>query len=100
VKEAAAAWIAYRTGPDFQKYSAVNLTTPPTIDTVAKDADVLKANPWLSIKTNRVVRPSKLGAKYNQGSTLIFQSVNSVLRGGDAAQSLSSLKQQLQTLVS
>jgi trehalose/maltose transport system substrate-binding protein len=100
VKEASAAWIAYRAGVDFQKYSAINTTTPPTMDAVAKDADVLKANPWLSVQTNRVVRPSKLGTKYNQGSTFIFQSVNSVLRGGDAQQSVGQLKQQLQSLLS
>jgi len=99
VKDAAAGWIAYVTGPDFQKYNAINTTTPPTMDAVARDADVLKANPWLSIQTNRVVRPSKLGTKYNQGSTFIFQSVNSVLRGGDAKQSVSQLQQQLQSLL-
>jgi hypothetical protein len=69
------------------------------MDAVAKDADVLKANPWLSIQTNRVVRPSKLGTKYNQGSTFIFQAVNSVLRGADATQTVSSLKQSLQGLL-
>jgi trehalose/maltose transport system substrate-binding protein len=99
VKEAAAAWITYRAGPEFQKYSAINTTTPPTIDSVAKDAEVLKANPWLSVQTNRVVRPSKLGTKYNQGSTFIFQAVNSVLRGADAKQSVSQLHQQLQSLL-
>jgi trehalose/maltose transport system substrate-binding protein len=99
VKEAAAAWIAYKAGPEFQKYNAINTTTPPTIDSVAKDADVLKANPWLSVQTNRVVRPSKLGTKYNQGSTFIFQAVNSVLRGADAQQTVNQLKQQLQGLL-
>jgi len=99
VKQAAAAWIAYKAGPEFQKYSAINTTTPPTIDSVAKDADVLKANPWLSVQTNRVTRPSKLGTKYNQGSTLVFQAVNGVLRGGDAKQSVSQLQQQLQSLL-
>ena len=99
LKEASAAWIAYTAGPDFQKYRAINTTTPPTMDAVAKDADVLKANPWLSIQTNRVVRPSKLGTKYNQGSTFIFQAVNGVLRGGDAAQALGQLKTSLQSLL-
>jgi trehalose/maltose transport system substrate-binding protein len=99
LKEAAAAWITYRAGPDFQKYQAINTTTPPTEDEVSKDADVLKANPWLSVQTNRVVRPSKLGTKYNQGSTFIFQAVNGVLRGGDAAAALKQLKVSLEGLL-
>ena len=99
LKEAAAAWITYRAGPDFQKYQAINTTTPPTEDEVSKDADVLKANPWLSVQTNRVVRPSKLGTKYNQGSTFIFQAVNGVLRGGDAAGALKQLKTSLEGLL-
>jgi trehalose/maltose transport system substrate-binding protein len=99
-KNAAAAWIAYQTSDGFQKYRAINTTTPPPNDTVAKDPEVLKADPWLAVQTNRVVRPSKLGAKYNQGSTFIFQAVNSVLRGADVAPAVSQLKQQLQSLVS
>ena len=75
------------------------MTTPPPNDATAKDPEVLKADPWIAVQTNRIVRPSKLGAKYNQGSTFIFQSVNSVLRGADVAQSVSQLKQQLQGLI-
>jgi trehalose/maltose transport system substrate-binding protein len=99
VKQATAAWVAYQTSDAFQKYRAINTTTPPPNDATAKDPDVLKANPWLSVQTNRVVRPSKLGTKYNQGSTFIFQAVNSVLRGADVPQSVSQLKQQLQGLL-
>jgi trehalose/maltose transport system substrate-binding protein len=98
VKQATAAWVAYQTSDAFQKYRAINTTTPPPNDQTAKDPEVLKANPWLSVQTNRVVRPSKLGTKYNQGSTFIFQAVNSVLRGADVTQSVSQLKQQLQGL--
>jgi trehalose/maltose transport system substrate-binding protein len=100
VKDAAAAWVAYQTSDGFQKYRAINTTTPPPNDTTAKDADVLKADPWLAVQTNRVVRPSKLGTKYNQGSTFIFQGVNSILRGADVPQTVSQMKQQLQSLVS
>jgi trehalose/maltose transport system substrate-binding protein len=98
-KNAAAAWVAYQTSDPFQKYRAINTTTPPPNDQTAKDPEVLKADPWIAVQTNRIVRPSKLGAKYNQGSTFIFQSVNSILRGADVPQSVSQLKQQLQTLV-
>ncbi|PZR84948.1 MAG: ABC transporter substrate-binding protein [Candidatus Nephthysia bennettiae] len=98
-KNAAAGFIAYMTSDAFQKYRAINSTTPPPNDTTAKDPDVLKADPWIAVQTNRVVRPSKLGTKYNQGSTAIFQAVNSALRGGDVTQAVSGMKQQLQSLI-
>jgi trehalose/maltose transport system substrate-binding protein len=99
-KEATAAWIAYQTSDAYQKWRAINTTTPPPNDTTAKDPEVLKADPWLQVQTNRVVRPSKLGTKYNQGSTAIFQGVNQILRGADVQQTVSQMKQQLQSLLS
>ena len=47
-----------------------------------------------------MARPSNaLGENYNQGSTIIFQAVNNVLNGGDAAQQLQSAQSQLERLV-
>jgi trehalose/maltose transport system substrate-binding protein len=99
-KDATAAWIAYQTSDAMQKWRAINTTTPPPNDTTAKDPDVLKADPWIAVQTNRVVRPSQLGTKYNQGSTAIFQGVNQILRGADVQQTVTQIKQQLQALLS
>jgi trehalose/maltose transport system substrate-binding protein len=99
VKELAAAYIAYASGPDVEKYQAINATNVPTMDQVAKDPDVLKVEPFLSVQTNRVTRPSQLGVKYNQGSTFIFQGVNSILRGQDVSQTLKQTQQQMQGLI-
>jgi trehalose/maltose transport system substrate-binding protein len=99
-KEASAAFIAYKSGADIQKYNDLNTGGVPTLDSLTKDPDVLKVAPFLTTQTNRVVRPSKLGVKYNQGSTFIFQSVNSILRGAKVEDTLSSLKTQLQGLLS
>jgi trehalose/maltose transport system substrate-binding protein len=100
VKEASAAFIAYKSGPDIQKYHDLNTGGVPTLDSLTKDQDVLKVAPFLSLQTNRVVRPSKLGTKYNQGSTFIFQAVNSILRGAKVEDTLPPLQTQLQGLLS
>jgi ABC-type glycerol-3-phosphate transport system substrate-binding protein len=99
VKEASAAFIAYKSGPDIQKYHDLNTGGVPTLDSLTKDQDVLKVAPFLSLQTNRVVRPSKLGTKYNQGSTFIFQAINSILRGAKVEDTLPSLQTQLQGLL-
>jgi trehalose/maltose transport system substrate-binding protein len=99
LKEAAAAYVAYYCSPDLAKYRAINATNVPTIDQVAKDPDVLKVEPFLSVQTTRVTRPSQLGVKYNQGSTFIFQGVNSILRGQDVSQTLKQTQQQMQGLI-
>jgi trehalose/maltose transport system substrate-binding protein len=98
-KEAAAVYIAYATGKVMQKYRSIYGSFVPTMDSVATDPDVIKVAPYLAVQTTRVTRPSDLGTKYNQGSTFIYQAVNSILRGQDVSSTLSQLKGQLQGLL-
>ncbi|MDQ6772171.1 MAG: ABC transporter substrate-binding protein [Candidatus Dormibacteraeota bacterium] len=97
-KEAAAAFIAYQTGVDFQKYRAINGTFVPSMPAIGQDSGVIKAEPFLTVQTNRVTRPSQLGTKYNQASTYFFQGVNQILRGSDVSQTLTQVKSQIQGL--
>ena len=98
----AAELVRYLTSPAAQKFTAIYSTNPPTIPSVAKDPGVRKVNPWLKpeiAKVPRVVRPSQLGAKYNQGSQVIFQGISQILNGQDAKNILPRIEQQLNRLL-
>lgn len=102
-KEASIEFIRYMTSPQVQTYRAVVGSFVPTIPSVAADPQVLKAMPFLQSLQDvvRVTRPSReTGDKYNQVSTIIFQGVNQILNGSDAAQVLPQVAQQLQRLIS
>ena len=74
----------------------------PLQQAVLNNPAVQTAQPYLRNLADvvRVARPSNaLGENYNQGSTIIFQAVNNVLNGGDAAQQLQSAQSQLERLV-
>jgi trehalose/maltose transport system substrate-binding protein len=95
-------FVRYMTSPGVQKFNAIFSTNPPTIPSVAKDKAVFKANPWLKpeiANVSRVVRPSYLGAKYNQGSQAIFQGINQILNGQDPKNVLPRIEQQLNRLL-
>jgi trehalose/maltose transport system substrate-binding protein len=75
-----------------QKSRAINAGQNPTLPALYEDADVCAAQPFmcelLDVFTNAVARPSTVTApKYNQVSTLFFQSVYSVLTGQRQASS-------------
>ncbi len=100
---AAVELVRYLTGPDVQRYSAIFNSNVPTIPKVAARADVRKVNPWLRpevANVARVARPSRLlGAKYAQGSQIIYQGINQILNGQDAKNVLPGIAQRLERLL-
>ena len=100
-QDASIEFIRYLTSPDVQAYRAVVGAYVPTIAEVAARPDVLQVEPYLKNLADvvRVVRPSKVTAdRYNEASTAVFQGVNQILNGQDAAQVLPGVQQRLQRL--
>jgi trehalose/maltose transport system substrate-binding protein len=100
---AAVEFVRYMTGPAVQRFSAIYNSNVPTIPKVAARADVRKVNPWLRpevANVARVARPSRLlGAKYAQGSQIIYQGINQILNGQDAKNVLPGIAQRLERLL-
>jgi trehalose/maltose transport system substrate-binding protein len=90
---------------DEQKIRAIDGSLNPTIPALYEDAEVCAAQPFLckllDVFTNAVARPSTATApKYNEVSTLFFQSVHDVLIGSnDASSALKALELDLQDLL-
>jgi trehalose/maltose transport system substrate-binding protein len=95
--------VRYLTSAPVQRYDAIFNTNVPTILAVAKDKAVVKANPYLKpeiANVTRVTRPSRyLKGKYNQGSQIIFQDINSILNGRDAKDVLPGTAARLKRLL-
>jgi trehalose/maltose transport system substrate-binding protein len=90
--------VRYLTGASVQKFNAIFNTNVPTIPKVAADKAVRKTNPYLKpeiANVERVTRPAALGAKYNQGSQIIYQGLNQILNGQDAKNVLPGIEQRL-----
>jgi trehalose/maltose transport system substrate-binding protein len=102
-KGAAIEWIRYLTSPAAEKFTALFSSNPPTIASVAKNKAVVKKNPWLKRKIRnvpRVGRPSRLlRAKYQEGSTIIFQGINQIENGQDARNVLPGIAARLKHLL-
>jgi trehalose/maltose transport system substrate-binding protein len=97
---AATQFVLYMGSVPGETYWTLEAGDPPAVIAVQNNPAVLKAEPWLRIKEGGVARPSTiLGAHYNQASTIIFQGVNEILRGSDAASILPGMKSQLQVLL-
>lgn len=99
---ASEAWARYYASKPVQVWRALNAAIVPTMASVGSVKSVKKAMPFLTTVGNhtmRVVRPSSLKNKYNQGSTAIFQGVNSILRGQESVSSgVSAIDSQLKNL--
>ncbi|WP_310582074.1 ABC transporter substrate-binding protein [Deinococcus sp.] len=83
---AALSLVTYLTSPAEQKLRAIEGTYNPTLPTLYKDADILKANPFFgslySVFTSTSARPSApTGLKYNQVSQAFSGAVHDVLTG-------------------
>ena len=81
----------YLAGPAEQKIRAIEGAYNPTIQSLYKDADVLKANPFFgslySVFTSAAARPSgPTKGKYNQVSQAFSTAVNDVLTGKSKGQ--------------
>ena len=100
---AAVELVRYLTSPAVERYNAIFNSNVPTIPSVAARADVRKVNPWLRpevANVARVARPSRLlGAKYAQGSQIIYQGINQILNGRDAKTVLPGVAQRLERLL-
>ncbi len=100
----AADLVKYLAGPEEQKRRAIEGSYNPTIASLYKDADILKAAPFFGslydVFTNAVARPSSpTKGKYNQVSNAFASSVHDVLIGKSTAEdALSSLATQLERI--
>ncbi|HEX2863228.1 MAG TPA: ABC transporter substrate-binding protein [Deinococcales bacterium] len=100
----AASLVSYLTGPEVQKERAIKGSYNPTIPSLYKDQDVLKATPIFGslydVFTGAVARPATVtGAKYNQVSSMFWTAVYNTLSGnGSAKDNLANLDNQLKGL--
>ena len=84
--DVAADVVLYLTSPEEQKFRAINGSMQPTIMSLYKDPDVLKAVPFFGklydVFINAVPRPSTATApNYNKVSTIFFNGAHDVLMG-------------------
>ena len=102
-KAAAIELVRYLASPKTERFTAIFASNPPTIPSVAADKAVVRVNPWLKpsiVKVARVARPSRfLKAKYQQGSTIIFQGINRIENGQNAKSVLPGIASQLSRLL-
>ena len=95
--------VRYMTSPAVEKFDAITNSNVPTIVSVAKNKAVVKANPYLKpaiASVPRVTRPAKfLGARYNEGSKIVYQGINQILTGTPASQVLPQVQSRLQALL-
>ncbi|MFL5347945.1 MAG: ABC transporter substrate-binding protein [Hyalangium sp.] len=95
--------VKYLTGPEEQKRRALVASFNPTIMSLYKDPELLKANPFMGnlyeTFVNAVPRPTITGAKYNQVSTEFRNAVYSTLSGkGKAADNLKTVEAKIKGL--
>jgi trehalose/maltose transport system substrate-binding protein len=95
--------VKYLTGPEEQKRRAIEGSFNPTIMSLYKDPELLKANPFMGnlyeTFVNAVPRPTITGAKYNQVSTEFRNAVYSTLSGkGKAADNLKKVETKIKSL--
>jgi trehalose/maltose transport system substrate-binding protein len=98
-QDAALEFVRYLTSPAVQTWRAVVGSYIPTIPNVVENPEVVAAMPFLEKLTDvqRVARPSgDMGEHYNEASMEIFQGVNQILNGQDAAQVVQQISQRLQ----
>lgn len=97
--EAAVEWLRYLTSPEAQAYRAINSADVPAQPAVAAMADVQAALPALKQKVVPFARPTQVGAKYNEASTIIFQAVNAMLRGSNVESGVKQMAGDLRELI-
>ncbi len=102
--DAAAALALHMTSVEIQKKRAVGGSYNPTIPTLYKDADVVKANPFMSdlldVFTNAVARPATAtGLKYPEVSQAFWDATHEVLsKKSDGAASVKKLEGKLKQI--
>lgn len=101
-QDAAIEFVRYMTGPAVQSWRAVLGGFVPTIPGVAENPEVLTAQPFLDDLANvvRVARPARgVGERYNEVSAAVFQGVNQILTGADAAQAVPQIAARIQRII-
>ena len=95
--DASAALVMYMTSPEIQKKRAIGGSYNPTIVDLYKDAEIVKANPFmgelLPVFTGAVARPATVtGLKYPEVSQAFWDATHEVLskktKGADAVKKL------------
>ena len=103
--DAAAALAIYLAGPEIQKKRAIGGSYNPTIPELYKDADILKASPFmgelLDVFTNAVARPATAtGLKYPEVSQAFWDATYEVLSkkstGAEAVKKLEAAQEGVQ----
>ena len=97
--EAAVEWLRYLTSPAAQAYRAINSADVPAQPAVAAMPEVQAALPALKQKVVPFARPTQVGVKYNEVSTIIFQAVNAMLRGSDVESGVKKIAGDLRGLI-
>lgn len=97
--DAAVEWLRYLTSPGAQAYRAINSADVPAQPGVAEQADVQAALPALKQEVVPFARPTQIGGKYNEASTIIFQAVNGMLRGSDVESGVRKMAGDLRGLI-
>jgi trehalose/maltose transport system substrate-binding protein len=101
---AAAALVMHMTGPEVQKKRAIGGSYNPTLVALYKDADVVKANPFMAellpVFTGAVARPATAtGLKYPEVSRAFWDAAHEVLskksRGAEAVRRLDGKLKQI-----
>jgi len=102
-QDAAIEFVRYMTSKAVEKFDTITNSNVPTIPSLALDAQIRKAAPYLNPATAnvpRATRPSSiLGAKYNEGSKDIYQAISRILNGTQAQSVLPGLQAQLNALL-
>ena len=100
----AADLVMYLTSAGVQKDRAIRGSYNPTIPTLYKDAEVLKANPFIgdlyNTFVNAVPRPATVtGVKYNEVSAAFWNAAHDVISGkGKAEESLQKLETKIDSI--
>jgi len=100
----AADLVMYLTSAGVQKDRAIRGSYNPTIPTLYKDAEVLKANPFFgdlyNTFVNAVPRPATVtGVKYNEVSAAFWNAAHDVISGkGKAEESLQKLETKIDSI--
>jgi trehalose/maltose transport system substrate-binding protein len=102
-KSAAIEFVRYMTSRPVEKFDAITNANVPTIPSLAKDKQTVKAIPYMKPATAnvpRVARPARfLGTHYNEFSKVIYQGINQILNGTPAKNVLPSMQSKLNQIL-
>lgn len=101
-QEAAIEFVRYMASAEVQTWRAVVASFVPAMPAVAEDPAVLETMPFLAPMADlvRVTRPSSsVGEFYNEVSAAIYQGVNEILNGQDAADVVPTISEDIDFVI-